>query len=144
MSLVGNQVGIYVARKRVVRRNVQGKVIYIPLDPWSRGVKGVGVGNVEASIPRSGVDSVGRRATGSTSPGSSMESTSLLALLRFRRCFFGTGRKSLHFILLGRWCRSAKIGEDGGMITDSGPRGCDSILGERYPRRGKYLPRTLS
>ena len=73
-----------------------------------------------------------------------MEPTSLLALLRFRRCFFGTGRKSLHFILLWRSCRLAKIGTDGGMIADSGPRGRASILGEPYLRPEKSLPLTTS
>ena len=123
----------------------QGKVTCVPLDSWLREAKGVDiVGKVEALTPRSGVDSVGRDVTGSALPRSSMEPTSLLALLRFLRFFFGTGRKSFHFILLQRQCRLVKIGTDGGMIADNGPRGRDSILGELYVRRGKSLLRPRS
>ena len=116
---------------KVIRRIFQGEVIYIPFDSWPREVINndealtmTKLDNDEVPIPRSGADSVGRGpVTGLTSPRSSVKPTSLLALLRFLRCFFGTGRKSLHFISLRRWCRLAKLGTDGGMITDSGPRG---------------------
>ena len=84
----------------------QGGGIYAPpLDSQPREVEGLDVGKVEALIPRSGVDSAGRNETGPASPRSPTVPSSLLALLRVRRCFFGTGRKSLHFISSRRRCR---------------------------------------
>ena len=64
-----------------------------PLDSWSRGVEGPGVGKVGDPILRSGLDFAGRGTPEPTSPGSALEPASLLASLRARRSFGGGERR---------------------------------------------------
>jgi len=111
-DLVGNGYTVCVSEKGALRWIVRDKVIYIPFDPWSLRTKGLGAGNVEVPIRRSGADSVGRGATGSASRRPSMRSISLLFLLRFRRWLFGRQMKLENFIL------SLGQSTDGGAITE--------------------------
>lgn len=109
--------------KSTLRSTLQDQVVCIPLDSLPQGVSELEVGNAEAWIRRSGVDSVGRGTTRPASLGSLRTSASLLALLGARRFFRGMQRRSRSPML-------SVVGVDRGAITDmaswcsfhSGPR----------------------
>jgi hypothetical protein len=82
-----------------MRWGTQNEAMGIPLDSWSREVRGLDVGKVEGLMARSGLDSERRGTTRPTSPGSAMGPTSLLASLRARLSFRGRRRRSRSLML---------------------------------------------